>query len=1172
MSFQESRRFCLKVLSILSVCLASAADATDTDVYLSRSGGIAPNVVFSMDTSGSMVDNSLNVPDDYSPGINYNGVFQPGGAYFSVDGRIPNSTDGLSATTIANVSHCNFAAGKISTDGFVAVRAAVAFENSATAVHYAKQVWFPANRVHFELFSDGASRVECQDDAGNHGPAAGGSDMYASRETGQLYTSNFAEEIDWSKYPYVVIYSGNYLNYKLNPGSYVMRTRAFLQQRVVRDAIKRTPEIFAGLVVFNDKLIPGGSWDNHEDYIYYGAVKSAVKDNSIRSNQSLLLQAVDIDVADYNNATPLGAALLEILHYYHGKAPLLAPPGETDQAAMDGEHYKSPIQSACQKNYVLFVTDGAPFGDLEAEKYFRYQKMDYPKYEEILDRQVCNGDNCLDDVAEYLAIADAYGDANDNLYDLDGDGAPDAQTVKVYPIGMEIEQTLLQETAGAAGTESYYATSAVEFENAIVDILATIKAKQGASMVTASSSIDAYSKVSNRNFLYFGMFEPTSNFQWNGNLKKYRIAYKNSGDADPYNDVAYVTDRDSGDREIATDTGQLIPEAHSYWSSFADGNNAMAGGVVDRLKHKSNRNMSGINNWNTDQQRVFTTANEISLSNQFFSNNMGAMDRSDAERAAIVNYALGKDVRDEDGDDNTTEQRGHLGAIVRSGPVTVQYGNEDGDPAVVVFAVTTDGVLHAFNDENGDELWSLMLNDAYSKLVEQYDNHGSFAPWWGMDGGITPHVIDENANGIIEEGDKVYLLINTGLGLKKWLVVDVSTASTGTGDVAIMARSEPPIDYSVNPPIANLDWSEFGMATARMIPITYRLAGDADGKKRSAFLYANGYDPVAEFSYGEHSVGRGLTLHESDEAELSKFGDVLWKATRSTGGYPSMEYGFATTPTTVDLNGDGFVDLIYVIDLNAQLWRFHRNSDATVVSDLFSGGIMAKLGSDASGHRRRAYKRVDAAVVSAGGGAFVLLAIGTGDRMNPMSDSETDRLHIILDRSALSGETPDTIITAADLYNASNNILGQGTDAAKLTAADSLNAATGWYIDLPAGQKAISAPLISSGVVNFPVYRPNTATVAQCENTGVGDGLLYRMNVLTAEPVEKLSGGSGGELTKEDRYTVLHAGGIPGDAVSHTSSTGVKTIFTNLQGFVAKPGGGEAGFFGGAAGYWFEAN
>lgn len=1174
MDFHKPKRVCLKTFPLLSLLLITAVDATDTDVYLNRTGTIAPNVVFSMDTSGSMTDNQIQVAADYKPSTQYTGPFLENGAYFSVDGRIPSSADGLSATTFNNVKHCDFAQDKVSGDGFVAVRAAVSFEEAATSIHYAKNVWFPANRVHFDLFNDGSVRVECQDDAGVHGAAGGGSALYASRNTGQLYTGSAAEEVDWSKYPYVVIFSGNYLNYKLNPGVLEWETRAFLQERVVKDAIKRTPEIFAGLVFFDDKLVDGGDWSNNDDYIYYGAVKSAVKDNSIRSNQSLLLQTVESAV--YNNATPLGTALLEILHYYHGKSPLVAPDYATDQTAMDGTKYKSPIQSACQKNYVLFVTDGSPYWDLEAEKHFKVEKIDYPEYQQILQKNQCDG-NCLDEVAQYLSKADAYGDASDNLYDLDGDGSPDPQTVKVFPVGMEIEERLLEQTAIAGGTKSYYATNAIDFENAIVDILATIKEQQGASMVTATASVDAYSKVSNRNFLYFGMFEPTSNYQWNGNLKKYRIAYKNAGDSNPRNDVAYVTDQNTSDPDIATDTGQLIPEAHSYWSARADGNNSMVGGVVDRLKQKTNRKVSGINNWNTSRQSVFSAQNKLELSNTFFSDEMGAKDRSDTERTAIVDYALGKDVHDEDNDNDTAEQRGHLGAIVRSGPVTVQYGAANGTPEILVFAVTTDGVLHAFDDETGDEVWSVVMTDAYSRLVEQHDNQGSFAPWWGIDGGITPHVIDKNANGIIESDDKVYLYINTGLGLRKWLVLDVSQAHKGPTDILMMARSEPPFDNNTNPPTPNTGWEEFGMATARMIPISYRLAGDAGGKKRSAFLYANGYDPMAEFSYGENTMGRGLTLHESDETELSSFGKVLWKATRSTGGYPDMRFGFATTPTTVDMDGDGFADLIYAIDVNAQLWRFHRNISATSVNQLFSGGILAKLGSDVPGSRRRTYKRVDAAVVTAGGNPFVLLAVGTGDRMNPLSASETNRLHVLFDRTAVSGQTPSQVMTAADLYDATANIIGEGSDAEKENAAQKIDASSGWYINLPLGQKAISAPLISNGIVNFPVYRPNTATLQQCENTGIGDGLLYRLHVLTGEPVTDFSGD--GSLGQSDRYVKLNASGIPGDAVAHTSSTGVRTIFTNLQGFVADPDKSDpntpsetgSDFFGNSAGYWFEA-
>ncbi len=1133
----------IRQLCVLSALLLASTSvrSIDTDIYLNASANTPPNVIFSLDNSNSMVNNRLLVPPDYDPGNTYTGVFSDDQVYLSLDGRIPSSLLDVSHTSMVNAEHCDYGQTHLNTDGFVAIRAAVAFSGSANLSRYAADFWYPANRVEFELPTDGQAYIECEDDSGNHGAAGGGGGDYASRSLGELYTSNASNEIDWEKFPFVVMYTGNFLNYKVNPGPYVKKSRTYLQNRVVVDAIKRTPEIFAGLAIF-DRLGLGRTSVNT------GAIDRAAKDNSIRANQLELLSHVEN--IPFVGVTPLGTTLLEVLHYYHGQDPFAARTSVTDPAALETDgSYQSPIQWECQKNYVLFVTDGRPFRDSLVTPAFVSSSADYPEYASLLGRTSCSGDSCLDDIAGYLAGKDA--DTN-----LDDD-----QTVQVYPVGMELELELLEDTATAAGTESYYAKNADEFENAIIDILANIKASQAVSMMTASSSFNAFSKVANRDFLYFGMFAPESTFQWKGNLKKYRIAYENSADNDPSNDVAYVTDQRTSDPNIALSDGSLMDSAHSYWSANPDGNNTLSGGVLDRLTRQGSRNIKGINNWGTGAQQIFVAANTLSLTDTFFNSAVGATDRSDAERANIVNYALGQDVKDDDGDQNVTEQRGHIGAMVRSGPVAVQYGGTQANPILVVYALTTDGMLHAFNEITGDELWAVMITDAYPHLVDQYDNNGSLAPWWGIDGSITPRVIDENSDGVINGADKVYLYINAGLGLRKWVILDVTNALSAVNPAKLISRSEPLLkpDGSLNS-----GWDEFGLSTARLVPLSYRLNM---GLKKSAFLYANGMDPSAEFSYGESTMGRGLTIHAADTADESNFGDILWKATATTGGYPDMDFGFAATPTTIDTDGDGLTDLIYAVDLNAQIWRFHVNKGATATSNLFSGGILAKLGADSDGNRRRAYKSLDAAVVRSGSGQMVLLAVGTGDRMNPLATTDQDRLHVIQDHTAFSGAVPSSIIRPSDLYDATSNTLSQSDQ----TSVDALQSKLGWYINISSseGQKAISAPLIVAGVVYFPVYRPALVATHQCNAGDLGQGLLYRMNVLTGEPAVDVNGDS--LFTTSDRFTVLNAPGIPGDVALHTSSTGIRTAFVNLQGYgasqVANPIDTGSEFTGN---YWFE--
>ncbi len=1137
---------CPRILGVFlfAILATSVASSAETDIYLNRGGQVFPNVMFAIDNSGSMTRQLLAAPD-YNPRTVYAGLFHSSQFYLSADGKIPSSKGGLTNAPLQDVSACAFAQGALASDGFTAVRAAVAFANSAD-VDYAKNSWIPATKVNFSFTAAGKVKIECSDDSGRHGAQTGDGAPYAQAGGSALYSSASAQELDWDKYPYVTLLTGNYLNYKINPPANIWLTRRALQTRVISDAVKRNPEIMAGLATM---------YRRYRRSVGSGVITRAIKDNTVRANQDSLIRA--LSNAPYVGVTPLAAQLLEVLHYYYGKTPVSRYSlGPTSIARGLNKRYSSPIKYSCQKNYVISVTDGFPYKDTLVNGIFKSSsRRTYPQYYRHTRRSKCSG-NCMDEIAAYMAGQDASN--LPNVYDFDGDSIPDPQTVQVFPIGMEIQQSLLEKVAENAGTKSYYASNAVEFENAFNQILSTIKQSNAVSMVTATSSNDRFSKTSNREFLYTGQFVPTGRFQWRGNLKKYRYAYDADG-------VAYVTDSDTvNNPDISTDDGGTISTAKSYWSSAKDGNHALKGGVLDRLRSRSSasRLIRGINASGDVNVPIMRASNALSTANAAYSQGVDAAGRPLNEQTRILHHALGWDLQDEDKDGSTTDQRGAIGGIVRSSPVAIQYGGTRSEPIVVIFITTTDGVLHAIDDKTGDELWAIVMPEAYPYLARQYDDYFTSDPWWGIDGQIASRVVDHNENGIIESDDRVYLYISAGVAQRRWFMLDVSKAAQSSDQVTLVRRGK--FDGS------SAYWDELGFATAKMVPLSYRLSHDAPGKKRHGMLYANGWDPTAEFSYAPSNMGRGLSLYDADD------GSPLWQMTRLHGG-PSMAYAFATQPTTVDIDGDGYTDLIYAIDVNAQIWRFNVDNNASSTSSLITGGKLAKLGKDVDGDRRRAYKRIDAAMTTGSTGTQVFLAVGTGDRVNPLSTTDKDRLYVIRDLSAGSGEKPPMVLDDSDFYDATNNHIAEGSDSAKDTAIDAINQGAGWYIRLPAGlQKAISAPKISAGIVNFPVYQVAGASIDPCKDNSLGTGLLYRLKLLDATPATDYDGD--GVLTAKDRFTGLKGAGIPGDVGFHTSPTGVATIMINREPFINWPDSTDPfknhspdrAFYGGAAGYWFD--
>jgi|GEM_PF-5842998 len=726
---------------------SSIGHSADTDLFLSRTPSVLPNVMFSVDTSSSMASRQY-VPPEYNPNITYTGNFATNQFYITGNGTTPQNPSGVST---ANLS--------VFTDGCQFANAPVTDTWPDSGVHQ----WLPINGVDFDQSHSGDMTIECADDSGVHGQ---GASTYASSSSASLYSSNQNEELNWVEYPYVLFFSGNYLNYKQNPGRDIRITRFELQARVLRNSILRTPQIKAGL---------SRMWSSTG-----GVVTRAIKDNSDRANQQELLKVID-DLRNNDwggGVTPLSTQLLESLHYFYGKkvnrtpyvvhgaetnttphanAPITDPdalvpagPGSTEIK------YQSPITSECQKNIVITVTDGTPNSNTNAYTDFRASNAEYPRYEQHLGRTRCSGE-CLDEIAQYMRYEDAAPDIA-NLYDLNGDGQVSPQTVQVYPVGMYISTGILNTTADASGTKSYSANNALEFENAFAEILSGVINNQSVSNMTASSSADRFSKTSHRDFVYYGQFAPSARYRWDGNVKKYRIAYDQ-------NKTGYITDTDEETNpKILGPSGAIIPTAHSYWSENPDGNQILVGGIREEIEGTGNsRILRGINDA-VDRTDVDVLTNDNRLWRRY-----GDLDAMMQLGSRSDQYDILRQVQGH-------SDEGIVGAVMRSTPLPIQYGGFDrngeptGEPRIVVFVVTSNGILHAIDDESGEELWAIAVPEAYPYFQHQYDNFPVEKRWWGIDGPIRSRIVDKNLDGRIDAaaGDKVYLYVNGGMSNRGW--------------------------------------------------------------------------------------------------------------------------------------------------------------------------------------------------------------------------------------------------------------------------------------------------------------------------------------------------------------------------------------------------------------------
>lgn len=182
----------------------------------------------------------------------------------------------------------------------------------------------------------------------------------------------------------------------------------------------------------------------------------------------------------------------------------------------------TPIQYRCQKNYIIYMTDGDPTRDgnskLKNNDYINSIKIPAAGKDGVADY--------LDDIAYFLAHNDLMkigtSPTSAELLQKGEPGDFENQTVTTYTIGFKTIQTLLQNTATNGGGEYYTADNASTLNEALNNIISSIKANNegfSAAAVPVSRANKAYAG----NFVYYGLFQPLNNTNWSGNLKKYGI-------------------------------------------------------------------------------------------------------------------------------------------------------------------------------------------------------------------------------------------------------------------------------------------------------------------------------------------------------------------------------------------------------------------------------------------------------------------------------------------------------------------------------------------------------------------------------------------------------------------------------------------------------------------------
>lgn len=1037
------------------------AFADDTEVFLNQADvrGVRPNILFVIDTSGSM-DGLVQVPKaPYDPAVSYGGNCQDSRLYYQRAARGAVPPNCAAATSIARAENtCAAAASALSG------RAGLWTGKAAQ--------WDPERVGWRPLRAAAADPLECEADSGTNGPDANSTRRWARNgDANDRWTAQETDSLSWTGADVYTLYSANYLNWYNAPDSPTEITRLDVVKSVGASIASSVDNLNLGLMRFS----AGAKTD---DFSEGGMVMHEIA-NLATSRESIVNRLYDFTPDGF---TPLSETLYEAGQYLAGRAvdygltstvefavPFPSVP-ESRQAA-NPALYKSPVEYQCQRNFVVLLTDGEPTSDSTADD----KIAALPDFSR-LGRTSCDGEGegrCLDDMAEYLNSA---ADLAPNV--------PGRQNAITYTIGFGPEvagSAFLAEVAARGGGRSFAANDVTELTAAMQSIVGDIL-QSGSTFVAPSVAVNAFNRTQSSNELYVSVFKPDDTLRWPGNVKKYGIRDRRIVDA-------------NGADAIDEATGFLREGTRSLWSTAPEDDAVTAGGAAARLPAAPQRRLythivaAGVDDL-TATANAFATTNVTGLTDAVL--NAGGAGPS---REAVINWARGIDTSDADGDGDRTELVRRLGDPLHARPALVTYGGSAGTLNAadgVVYVPTNDGFLHAFDSATGEELWGFIPPELLGRLADLYRNPSVARRSYGLDADVRVLKFDINQDGVVDAaaGDRVWLFFGMRRGGRHLYALDVTD------------RNRPRLKWNLGPtqlPGIGETWSTPTLARVR-------IQGATQNAENLVLIFGGGYDDAQEnYEYTTDSSGNRLYIVDAAS------GNLLWYAggPGATGtpdlALPRMTHSIPGRIVVLDTNGDQYADRLYAGDLGGRVWRFDLWNGQPRAS-FGTGGVLAALGAGdnvttAIADNRRFYSAPDVALIQRRGAApYYNLAIGSGYRGHPLHVATRDRFYSLRDKN------PFGALTQAQ-YDAATAVLdGDLIDITEDPVATPVpTQATGWKLEMRlnggwSGEKILAEATTVGGTILFTSYQPETRAESDPCQPANGINRAYALRVDSGKP------------------------------------------------------------------------
>lgn len=845
-----------------------------------------------------------------------------------------------------------------------------------------------------------------------------------------------------------------------------------------------------------------------------------------------------------------------------------------DPSAFSGNNYISPIDDlACANNYMLFISNGGPDSGENNVAESKLDALGGVFADDPLSTGFHSGEesNWLDEYARFLNTSDINDDVdgkqNVSVYAVDVfealnssgkqyDPSADAEDYRDFGLtkpDASKHALMYNASEGVGGGDYLVASDADALAAALNDVVDDILEKNSV-FAAVSLPVSVNIKGTNENQIYMGIFRPSQQPRWAGNLKLYQIGL------DSITGKPILVDAE-GDAAEDTGTGFIETLARSFWTASStywtniptlsvsrgsestspsdnpDGKEVERGGVAQ-----------GLRQYVGTDRAVFTcTGSCTSLENFNTSNNNLDFADFDAANATemnnIINWSKGIDLENADDDGDITDIRPNIhGDVIHSQPVVINYGGTKGP---YVFYGSNDGMFHAVkggiiekavdsSSKDGEEVWAFTAPEHFPKLKVLYDNvtlAGGFdnKPYF-FDGSVGNYVVYDSNNEV--SSAIIYLTARRGGDLL--YALDVTDPEA------------PLIKWHKSS--SDNGYSELGQTWSK--PVVTKLKVGTDDK--IVLMMGLGYDPdVDDGPSVTRTQGRGVIIIDA------LTGEDIWQVTSGSVSSASgtvlseanMTFSVPSDLAVVDRDGNGYSDRVYFGDTGGQLWRLDIGS--ATVGDWKATRLFKFATSP-----QRFLNSPD--VVESPDGNYDMVIIGSGNREKPVDTSVQNYMVFYRDYDQTTTSTSTTTLTLGDLAAATTAVSGS-TEAFDSGTDISSNSKflKGWYLTLESGEKVVTSALTTNQVATFATNLPGQNDAC----TDLGEARIYKINpfaVLGKAPGEKnyVTVEGGGFLPPPVGFTVIIEG-TSCDASGNNCTTEEKAVSGVMFGFHAEDTEGD---------------